>query len=85
MNNNEIVKTLIFTPKFKIEGLVHLPFRDSYRGRLSDHLNSGRMPVFIPLTEAKVFDLNGKLLYDIGCVIVNRHQIETIIELEDDS
>jgi len=84
MSNSDIVNALIFSHKFKIEGQIHLPFRDSYRGRLSDHLNSGRMPAFIPVTDAKVFDLKDKLLFNTRCVIVNRNQIETIIEVEDE-
>lgn len=80
--NTDTVKAMIYTSKFKIEGSIHLLFRDSYRGRLSDHLNSSRAPMFIPVTDATVSDLSGKKLYDTKCVIVNRNLVETVIENE---
>ncbi len=81
IDRTDDVKALIYTAKFKIEGLIRLPFRNSYRGRLSDHLNSSSIPLFIPITDAKVFDLNGKEMLSSDCVIVNRNHIETVIEI----
>lgn len=83
VGSTDTAKALIFTTKFKIEGFIHLLFKDSYRGRLSDHLNSARAPVFIPITNASVSDLNGKKLYDTKCIIVNRNLIEAVIEDQD--
>ena len=80
---NDDVKAIIYTPQFKVEGSIHLLFRDSYRGRLSDHLNSSRTPLFIPITDAKIFDIKGNKVMDSTCIILNRNRIEAVIELEE--
>ncbi len=82
--SSDIVKALIYTDKFKVEGSIHLLFKDSYRGRLSDHLNSDRAPTFLPVTDAKVYKFDGKEpIFEPACILLNTKQIEAIIELSE--
>ncbi|RJQ33373.1 MAG: hypothetical protein C4562_00480 [Actinobacteria bacterium] len=75
------IKAIIYTNRFKIVGKLHLLLRDSYRGRLSDHLNSGQVHNFIPVTDAVVYDAsNNNMLYETKCIIINKRSIEGLIE-----
>lgn len=80
----DMIKATVYTAKFKIEGYIHLLLRDSYRGRLSDHLNNGPATHFIPITDASIYDVNsGKLVRKANCIIVNKRQVESLIEEEE--
>ncbi len=78
------VEVLIFTTKFKIQGYIHLLFKDSYRGRLSDHLNSDRMPSFFPVTEASIYDFDGQEILKNETIMLNRAHIEAVIEMDEE-
>ena len=76
----DTVKATMYTSLFKIEGYIHLML-NSYRGRLSDHLNNGPAVHFIPITDAKIFDRKtNEVLRDAKCIIINKSHIESIIE-----
>ncbi len=83
-SSTDKVSAILFTTKFKIQGHIHLLFKDSYRGRLSDHLNSDRMPSFFPVTEASMYDFDGKEILSNETIMVNRAHIEAVIELDDE-
>lgn len=79
--STDMRKATVYTNRFKIEGYVHLFLSDSYRGRLSDHLNHGPATHFIPITDAAVQDLHDKSsVRQVECIIVNKRLIEAIIE-----
>jgi hypothetical protein len=68
-------EVIIFTRNHKIEGEIYL-LMDS---RVSDELNV-RIREFIPVTNAKVFTLNGdSLLYTADFLSVNKHSIDMVI------
>lgn len=68
-------EVIIFTRNHKIEGEMYL-LMDS---RVSDELNV-RVREFIPVTNAKVFTLNGDcLLYSADFLSVNKHSIDMVI------
>ncbi len=83
-DNSDKVLVILFTTKFKVQGHIHLLFKDSYRGRLSDHLNSDRMPSFFPVTEASMYDFDGQEILNNETIMVNRNHIEAVIELENE-
>ena len=68
-------EVVIFTRNHKIEGEMYL-LMDS---RISDELNV-RVREFIPVTNCKVFTLNGdSLLYTTDFITVNKHSIDLVL------
>ncbi len=66
---------IIFSRNHKIEGEIYL-LMDS---RISDELNT-RVKEFIPVTNAKIYTLNGdSLLYSADFLSVNKHSIDLVI------
>ncbi len=68
-------EVIIFSRNHKIEGEIYL-LMDS---RISDELNT-RVKEFIPVTNAKIYTLNGdSLLYSADFLSVNKHSIDLVI------
>lgn len=68
-------EVVIFTRNHKIEGEMYL-LMDS---RMSDELNV-RVREFLPVTNAKVFTLNGdSLLYTTDFITINKHSIDLVL------
>jgi hypothetical protein len=70
------VNVLIYVPGFKILGTIYLPLG----GRLTDFLNTKGLgsegEVFIPVTDASIFDLtNGSLIHYTPFLNVNKERI----------
>lgn len=66
---------IIFSRNHKIEGEIYL-LMDS---RISDELNT-RVKEFIPVTNAKIYTLNGdSLLYTADFLSVNKQSIDLVI------
>jgi hypothetical protein len=79
--NSDARKVTVFTNKFMITGYIHLQLRNSYKGRLSDHLNNANTANFLPITEANIIDLySGKIVKQVQCTIINKNNIESISE-----
>lgn len=73
-------EVVIFTRNHKIEGEIYL-LMDS---RISDELNV-RVREFIPVTNARVFSLNGdSLLYTADFVTVNKHAIDLVLSKQNE-
>jgi hypothetical protein len=70
-------EVVIYTRNHKIEGEMYL-LVDS---RISDELNI-RVREFIPVTNARIFTLNGdSLLYQTDFVTVNKQAIDMVLSL----
>lgn len=67
-------QVMVFTPIHRIEGDVHL----SSTQRLSDRLNQAKE--FLPITSARVYALDGRLLYETDVVMVNKAHIVMMLE-----
>jgi hypothetical protein len=65
---------VIFTPTHRIEGELHL----SATQRLSDRMNQAKD--FVPITAARVYSLDGRLLYETGVVMVHRAYVVMMME-----
>ena len=70
------VNVLIYMPGFRILGTIYLPLG----GRLTDFLNTKGLgsegEVFIPVTDASIFDLtNGTLIHYTPFLNVNKENI----------
>jgi len=65
---------VLYTSGHRIESDLHLPAAS----RLSDRMNTARD--FLPVTSARVFALDGRLLYETEVVLVNKAQIVLLLE-----
>ncbi len=60
----------------RIDGELPLP----PTARISDRLNQARD--FLPITNARVYTLDGKLLYEAPVALLNRQQVVMMLERE---
>ena len=68
-------EVVIFTNNHKVEGEMYL-LVDS---RVSDELNT-RSREFIPVTNAKIYTINGdSLLYSTDFITINKHSIDIVL------
>ena len=67
-------QVIMFTPYHRIEGDLHLPSS----ARISDRLNQAKD--FLPITSARVFTLDGRLLYETNVVMVHKSHVVMIME-----
>ncbi len=65
---------ILFTPHHRIEGELHLPST----ARISDRLNSAKD--FLPITSARVFAIDGRLLYETAVVMVHKAHVVLLME-----
>jgi len=65
---------IIFTPHHRIEGELHLPSTT----RLSDRMNQAKD--FLPITSARVYALDGRLLYSTSAVMVHKAHVVMLME-----
>lgn len=65
------------TDHWEIQGEILLP-SSGYNARLSDFLNNDH--TFIALTNAQVYDIDGKLLTSESFLSVNKRTIKVVIE-----
>ncbi len=65
---------VVWTTLHRIEGELPLP----PTARISDRLNQGRD--FLPITNARVYTLDGQFLYDTPVVLLNRQQMVMMLE-----
>jgi hypothetical protein len=73
-------EVVIFTRNHKIEGEMYL-LMDS---RVSDELNV-RVKEFLPVTNARIFSLNGdSLLYTTDFITINKHSIDLVLTKPED-
>lgn len=78
------VAVKIFTTNNMVTGFVHLP-ASGYRTRVSDFLNQDGN-VFVPVTEARLYGLDGTT--ELGteeCVILNKQIIQAVIPIGEDA
>lgn len=71
------VPAIIQTTLHRIEGSIHVRLD----GRVKDELDQNQ--TFLAVTSAKVYDLNGALLYEAEFMTVARAQIVWVIPSED--
>lgn len=77
------VAVKIFTANNMVTGYLHLP-ASGYRTRVSDLLNLDGF-VFVPVTEAKLYGLDGST--ELGaedCVIINKNIIQAVVPIGED-
>jgi hypothetical protein len=67
-------QVVIFTPHHRIEGELHLASTQ----RLSDRMNQAKD--FLPITSARVYSLDGRLLYDTDVVMVHKAHVVMMME-----
>jgi len=72
------VSATVQTVTHRIEGQIHVRLGE----RVKDELD--RSDFFLPMTQAKVFDGNGTLLYSAEFLTVSRAQIIWVIPSEED-
>jgi len=65
---------VVWTTLHRIEGELPLP----PTARISDRLNQGRD--FVPITNARVYTLEGQFLYEAPVALLNRQQIVMMLE-----
>ncbi len=65
---------VVWTTLHRIEGELPLP----PTARISDRLNQGRD--FVPITNARVYTLEGQFLYEAPVVLLNRQQVVMMLE-----
>ncbi len=65
---------LIFTPIHRIEGDLHL----SATQRLSDRVNQAKD--FLPITSARVYGMDGRLLYESDVIMVHKAHVVMMME-----
>ena len=70
---------LLYTPLHRIEGELPVPATS----RISDRLNQERD--FLPLTNARVYTLDGRLLFESPVLFLNRQQVVMMLERDDPS
>jgi hypothetical protein len=67
-------QVVIFTTHHRIEGELHLPSTS----RLSDRMNQAKD--FLPITSAKIYSMDGRLLYDTSVVMVHKAHVVMMME-----
>ena len=65
---------VVWTTLHRIEGELPLP----PTARISDRLNQGRD--FVPITNARVYTLEGQFLYEAPVALLNRQQVVMMLE-----
>ncbi|HEV8339598.1 MAG TPA: hypothetical protein VGR25_08075 [bacterium] len=65
---------LLYTVLHRIEGDLPLP----PTSRISDRLNQSRD--FLPITNAKVYTLEGQFLYETEVLLLNKDQVVMMLE-----
>ena len=65
---------VVWTTLHRIEGELPLP----PTARISDRLNQGRD--FVPITNARVYTLEGQFLYEAPVVLLNRQHVVMMLE-----
>jgi hypothetical protein len=70
----------VYTSSLEIEGEITIN-TTSYKGRTLDILNDGRE--FIAITDAKVYNIEGKLLNNTNFIAINKNAITILMELEE--
>jgi hypothetical protein len=65
---------VMFTVHHRVEGDLHLPATT----RLSDRMNQAKD--FLPITNAKIYSLDGQLLYSTGVVMVHKTHVVLLME-----
>lgn len=65
---------VVWTTLHRIEGELPLP----PTARISDRLNQSRD--FLPITNARVYSLDGQLLYEVPVAVLNRQQVVMMLE-----
>lgn len=73
------VSAIVQTTTHRIEGLIHVRLGE----RVKDELD--RSETFLPVTQAKVFDSAGALLYNAEFLSISRAQIVWVLPSEEDS
>lgn len=84
-NNNRDPKTgkrlvKVYTSNLEVEGEITVNMT-SYKGRTLDVLNDGRE--FIAITDARVYNIEGKLLNNTNFIAINKNAITILMELEE--
>ena len=74
--SKDSISASIHTSCYRIQGNIYVRVGE----RLTDELNGCEQ--FLPVTDASVFDLNGKELYRSDFIIVNRDQIVLLVPEE---
>jgi hypothetical protein len=67
-------QVIIFTVHHRIEGELHLPSTS----RLSDRMNQAKD--FLPITSARIYSMEGRLLYEIDAVMVHKAHVVMMME-----
>jgi hypothetical protein len=67
-------QVMIFAMHHRVEGDLHLPATT----RLSDRMNQAKD--FLPITNAKIYSLDGQLLYSTGVVMVHKTHVVMLME-----
>ncbi|MDQ7850338.1 MAG: hypothetical protein QN152_05015 [Armatimonadota bacterium] len=67
---------VVWTLLHRIDGELPLP----PTARISDRLNQARD--FLPITNARVYTLDGQLLYEAPVALLNRQQVVMMLERE---
>ena len=75
--SKELVRSEIQTVTHHIRGNIHVRKGD----RLSDEINQPN--VFLPVTGAEIYSLDGELLYSSDFLAVNREHIIWLMPVED--
>ena len=65
---------VVWTVLHRIEGELPLP----PTARISDRLNQGRD--FVPITNARIYSLEGQFLFETPVVLLNRGQVVMMLE-----
>ncbi len=65
---------VVWTVLHRIEGELPLP----PTARISDRLNQGRD--FVPITNARIYSLEGQFLFESPVVLLNRGQVVMMVE-----
>ncbi len=65
---------VVWTTLHRIEGELPLP----PTARISDRLNQSRD--FLPITNARVYSLDGQFLYESAAVLLNRSHVVMMVE-----
>ncbi len=74
----EKIDIIAFTPDHRIEGAIYVHIG----GRISDFLNVPTK-TFIPITDAKLYSRENKLIYEIPFMNVNKNYVTTMFPAQD--
>ena len=73
----DVILTQIYTCTHRIQGYIHIRIGE----RLSDEIN--RDFLFLAVTTAEVYSLEGELLYATNFLAVNREQIVWLMPIDE--